>query len=169
MQKVQVERMFAYSEWATAKIMEAASELEPIEFAQPSAIYGKSLRTVLVHTVFAEWIWLERLNGASPDRARLAEVWQEDDYPDVGTLQNAWQPVMAAWREYLQALNETGLQHNFKYARSDGVPQENGVLDILMHLTLHGMQHRAEAAVILTALGHSPGDLDFVHFAREKS
>jgi uncharacterized damage-inducible protein DinB len=35
---------------------------------------------------------------------------------------------------------------------------------MLQHLLLHSMQHRSEAALMLTDYGHSPGDIDFLFF-----
>ena len=35
---------------------------------------------------------------------------------------------------------------------------------VLQHLILHGMQHHAELAQLLTAKGQSPGNLDFIFF-----
>ena len=35
---------------------------------------------------------------------------------------------------------------------------------VLQHLVLHGMQHHAGLARLLTARGHSPGDIDFIFY-----
>ena len=44
--------------------------------------------------------------------------------------------------------------------------EEEGISlwQMLAHVVNHGTQHRSEAAVLLTAAGHSPGDLDMVDY-----
>ena len=38
---------------------------------------------------------------------------------------------------------------------------------MLVHVVNHGTQHRAEAAVLLTGEGRSPGELDMIDYAEE--
>jgi uncharacterized damage-inducible protein DinB len=48
------------------------------------------------------------------------------------------------------------------------VPCQNTVWHVLLHVLNHNTQHRAEAAAMLTDLGHSPGDIDMLIYFREK-
>ena len=42
----------------------------------------------------------------------------------------------------------------------DGV----AIWQMLLHLLNHGTQHRSEAALLLTQVGRSPGDLDLIDY-----
>ena len=70
---------------------------------------------------------------------------------------------------YLQNLSDADLPADVSYKNSKGVPFEEPLWQILMHMLNHGTQHRAEAAAMLTDFNHSPGDVDMILYFREKA
>jgi len=68
---------------------------------------------------------------------------------------------------YIHSLDKAALNQVIPCKGFSGRPFENPLWHILMQLIYHSISHRAEIAGQLTALGHSPGNLDFIIYLRE--
>jgi len=66
MTTAEVRHLFAYTEWANARVLEAAEKLPPEELLRDVHISYKSILGTLLHMAGAEWMWLERWYGHSP-------------------------------------------------------------------------------------------------------
>lgn len=70
---------------------------------------------------------------------------------------------------YLNSLSDETLWGYVRYTTPEGVKRERLLWHCLYHVVNHGTQHRSEAAVRLTELGHSPGEVDFTLFLNERA
>lgn len=162
-----IRKMYDYNAWVNGLIFRAGEGLTPEQFTQEAAYSHKCLRVILVHVLFAEWLWLQRITRKSPDVAAISATLQPEDFPTLQDLHRRWFDEELAMREFLAGLTEQKLQETFHYQNSKRLAFEHSVIEGLTHLVFHGMQHRAEAAHILTSLGHSPGDLDYIRYLRQ--
>jgi uncharacterized damage-inducible protein DinB len=151
-------RLADYNRWANNRLLETAVALtdEQFERSGPGASYG-SLKETFCHIAGAEVGWLCRWRGvpAPADeppshRAAIARDLQTFDAELV---------------EFVGRQTEESLGRIFEYRNSKGVLYRRSVGLTVTHLVNHGTYHRGEAALMLTALGHSPGDLDITVWA----
>lgn len=163
MNKDYIQTLYRYNQWANARILDTAAKLSPEQFLAPSEHPHRYLRGVLTHTLFAEWIWRKRWEGDSPT-TRL----KPDDFPTFESLRSRWAQEDAELMKFVEQLTDERINAPFQYRSTEGVKYENILWESMAHVVNHGMQHRSEAAAILTELGVSPGDLDFILFTRKK-
>ena len=65
-------------------------------------------------------------------------------------------------------LKASSLKITSDLADLKGVTHSLPLGQMLLHVVNHGTQHRSEVAMLLTELGHSPGDLDFHLFLLQR-
>ena len=163
MNRADILTLFEYNRWANARVLHTAAALTPAQFTAPAGLSHGSLRGTLVHIYGAETIW--RLRCQEGESA--SHFPAESEFPTLNSLRARWRDEETHLRAYLESLNDETLLARIAYRTTRGVPQESVLWTVLAHVVHHGTQFRAEAALALTAYGHSPGDLDMILFFRE--
>ena len=161
MRQSELATLFDYTYWAHRRVLTTAARLTDGQFTLRSVIVGRDLRATLVHTLDTECSWRLRLQG------RPEEEWRKtlpaSDYRNLAALVEHWTRDESEMRAWLASLDDETLARS-----ADLGPRTQAPLwYFLVHVITHSQQHRAEAAQLLTQLGHSPGDLDFLDYADE--
>jgi uncharacterized damage-inducible protein DinB len=154
--------LYAHSTWATTKILDCAAKLTDEQWNQPSDFVQRSLHEILFHSMGAEIAW----RMTCEEGARPTHRAQITDFPTVESLRVRWEQQQADVQRFIASLSDDALASPFEVRNADGSVFNMVRWHMLMSAVLHNIQHRAEAAAILTQLGHSPGDLDLVFFVR---
>ena len=158
MRQRELATLFDYMYWANRRILDTAARLTNAQFTLPSVIVGRDLRGTLVHTLDTEYSWRLRLQG------RPEQEWEKalvlSDYRNVAALADHWSRDEAEMRAWVATLDDDALTRT-----PDGPKAKFPLWYYLLHMVTHSQQHRAESAQLLTQLGRSPGDLDFLDYA----
>jgi uncharacterized damage-inducible protein DinB len=164
MNRQDIRDLYEYNFWANRCILEKAANVTPEQFVAPSSHSFSSLQGTLVHTLDTEIGWRRLLKGEG-----VSLDLNPADFPTVASIQERWAQEEQAMWEYINSLSDEALAGTIRYHTHTGILRERVVWHCLFHLVNHGMQHRSEAANLLTVYGHSPGDVDFTLFLNERA
>lgn len=159
MNKQDILTLYQYNQWANHKILIAAANVTHEQFIADATFPHGGLRSTLVHTLFAQWIWRSRWQGTSPTTR-----FKPEEFPTFESLQERWQAEERLLMDYVESLTDEKLNEVIQYKNTKGVPLQQILWKMMMHVVNHGTQHRAEAAALLTDFGCSPGDVDMIYF-----
>jgi len=163
MEKSEMLTLYDYNYWANRRVLAAAGQATTEQFEVPAFTSHGSLKGTLAHILGTEIAWRLRCQeGTSPGAVPAA-----DDFPSLEALVQKWGEEEKAMRTFLDSLEGKDLAGSVRYTNTKGVPFENTLWKILLHVVNHGSQFRAEAGVLLANYGHSPGDLDFILYVRK--
>jgi uncharacterized damage-inducible protein DinB len=155
---------YDYHAWANARILEASARVSREQLVESRGANFESLRGLLVHTMAAQWLYLERWQGRSP-RA----MPQAADFADLPAIAARWTEIERATHAFVAGVSDADVGRIVEYTNFQGERWAYPLWQQMMHQVNHGTQHRSEAAVVLTELGASPGGLDLLYFVDGQS
>jgi uncharacterized damage-inducible protein DinB len=143
--------LIAYNRWANERILSAAM---PELGSRPaySDEYGV-LPDTLLHILNAQETWMARWRG---------RAHEETEQPSTHDLLAAYARSHDELEAYGRELDDAELARRTTDGAGYDFPMPLG--EQVMHLMHHGTYHRGEAALLLTQVGRSPGDIDYLDF-----
>lgn len=158
-----VRRLYEYDRWATGRVLDTAAGLTPTQFTSELVPGQKPVRDTLVHMLDAHICHLSWLDGSMTRDASFARKFPPVDYPDIAAVRAFRWRVQAETAAFLATLrDDSDLGRVYTRTLKDGTSLHRPMWEVLLHLANHSTQHRSEVAMMLTAAGHSPGDLDLL-------
>ncbi len=156
--------LFDYNYWATSRVLAAAQPRDGerawlgdlAELAgDPKRAHPRSGR---------RRIWRVRCQ----ERHSPSELITAANFATLQDLCRRWDEEEQAMRAYVAGLTDAELGSLIPYTTTQGMSMQRLLWHILVHVVNHGTQHRAEAALLLTELGYSPGDVDLTVYLTER-
>jgi uncharacterized damage-inducible protein DinB len=154
-----IRSLYRYNAWANERILDTSARLTRTQLLEGGGASFDSIRDTLVHTMSAQWVYLERWQGRSP-RA----YFDAADFPDLAAIRARWEEVERDTRAFVAGLGDADLARVVEYTNMQGERWAYPLWQQMIHQVNHATQHRSEAAVMLTKLGCSPGWLDLLYF-----
>lgn len=147
-----------YDAASNEQLLDAAAGLSDADL---DASYGPGFPTIranLSHMLTAQNVWLSRWTRKPPAPANASSLDE---------LRATFEASHAAIRAYVGARTAEDLVAPVEYVDSRGVAHAERLWVLVAHVVNHGTHHRAETGLLLAAHGRSPGDMDFVYWARD--
>ena len=147
--------LLAYDQWANDKILAVVALLTDEQMDAKGGASFDSIRETLLHIAGAQMIWCWRLTGQ--DMTAFATPSHQDPVRWFASAH-------ADLRRLSASLKDDDFDRLFPYKDRAGVDHVRPFGELIVHLVNHGTYHRGEVALMLSAAGHSPGDLDYLYY-----
>lgn len=158
-----IKRLYDYQRDVNTHVLKVTEKVSPDEFVAV-LIEGQSpIRDTLVHMLDVIQINVAWWNGRLTGEEAFALEFPVADYPDVSSLQNLWKSADNEVRTFTNSLeSDSDLERIYERSTPSGEHRKRVLWEMMLHVINHGTQHRSEVAMMLTTLGHSPGDMEIL-------
>jgi len=157
--KTMFQTLFAYQWHIDSRLLDLASQLNDADYHEQTGYSQGSIHQLLFHVVRTMNSW-----RMGVETGKRVSGFRIEDFPTLDSVQTIFQQEKSAWQAFLDKLSEQEIEGDISLTTRSGEMVNIPRWRILNHLVLHGMQHHAELAHLLTLKGKSPGDIDFIFY-----
>jgi uncharacterized damage-inducible protein DinB len=157
-----IQELYRYNQWANDRVFEAVSGMTLEEFTRDLGNSYPSVCDTLTHIVWAEWIWLQRWKGTSPQHR-----FDAAEFPDVNPLNTRWLELKVEQRAFVEAVTGERLHAVLPYVNLQGHTWRYALWRQMYHVVNHSTYHRGQLTTMLRQLGTVPIPTDFLVFHDE--
>ena len=158
----ELRRLFEYNRWANLRILAALETLTVAELEREIPSSFPSVLATLVHTMGAEWVWLERWKGTSPTTLPGSE-----GFDSVAAVRARWDEIWKDQQDFLAGLGAADAERAVSYRLFSGDPDTRPLGELVRHVVNHATYHRGQLVTMLRQLGKTPPSTDYVRWLRE--
>lgn len=158
--KEQLQVLFDYNRHVNSILLDQSENLTEGQLNATVKNLNRSMFELLFHMMRAEWLWRVMTQTERPPEQPLVI----ENFTKLSTIRSFWEEEEKIMQDYLLGITDEELMEEVNLLRPSGAQNRFPRWGMLMHLLMHSMQHRSEAASILTGYGFSPGDLDFIFY-----
>ncbi len=159
MNRNDIQLLYEYNRWANAMVLESVSVLTNDQFTRDLVGSYRSVRDALVHIMSAEWIWLMRWKGTSP-QAMLDPA----GFFRLDPVRAKWSQIEREQAEFVKGVTDESLDRVVAYVNTQGETWKYPLAHMMQHLVNHSSYHRGQVSLMMRQLGAEPVPTDFLVF-----
>ena len=159
-----IRSLYGHNRWAMEQILVAAEGLTSEQWLAAGTAGHGSIRDTVVHAIGTQRGWCSWWDGSLPPMEAYNLTCNPNDYPDVAAVRALWKTVADTSQTFFAGLTDADVERIYSFPMANGMLFRLELWQMMLHVSNHGTQHRSEVAAMLTAAGHSPGQLDLLGY-----
>ena len=150
--------LYAYNDWANQKIFQLCDGLTDAQLDQAKEMGMGTLRGTLFHVLTADTVWMERWEAA-PWR----EFPMDPRGKSIAEIAQSLADVAGRRSKLIENNASDDWNATIEYQDSQKTPYSHQLHDLLLHVWVHGIHHRAQALNYLRDFERKiPGGIDWI-------
>ncbi|HEY6564500.1 MAG TPA: DinB family protein, partial [Pirellulaceae bacterium] len=152
--------LFAHYDWSRTKLLTLSQDLGDGDLDAEAPLGFGTLRATYSHLWAAERLWLDRWQG---------KPWQPLDEStrriSIPEFAAQFEALAAERRAFLDSERSSGYVRIVEYQNTRREAFRNRLADLMLHVTNHGIHHRAQALQFLRRRNRTiPGGIDYLFY-----